>query len=131
MPTMFPQMFGINASELSNKAEQLTNVIPDVASFIQSHFHQFQQSDEIKALLDECFLSQNQPINYDGRLYNAIDIILKNYGVLNVERDLDTGISARQLRRLFEFYIGDTPKTFSKVVRFQHILKAKPSSQSL
>lgn len=131
LPTMFPQMFGIDASELSNKAEQLTNVIPKVATFIQSHFHQSQQSDEIKALLDECFLSQNQPVNYDVRLYNAIDIILKNYGVLNVEKDLDTGISARQLRRLFEFYIGDTPKTLSNVVRFQHILKAKPSSQSL
>ena len=40
-------------------------------------------------------------------------------------------ISPRQLRRLFEYYIGDSTKTFSKVVRFQNILKAKPSTQSL
>ena len=58
-------------------------------------------------------------------------MILKNFGMVDVERDLNTGISARQLRRLFEFYIGDTAKTFSKVVRFQNILKSKPSSQSL
>ena len=31
----------------------------------------------------------------------------------------------------FEYYIGDTAKTFSKVVRFQHVLNAKPSSDSL
>ncbi|MEL6924825.1 MAG: helix-turn-helix domain-containing protein, partial [Bacteroidota bacterium] len=46
-------------------------------------------------------------------------------------QELNTGISPRQLRRLFKFYIGDTPKTFCKVVRFQHILKAKHSRQSL
>ena len=69
--------------------------------------------------------------NYDTRLYNAIEIILNNYGVIDIEKDLDTGISPRQLRRLFEYYIGDTAKTFSQVVRFQNILKAKPSSQSL
>ena len=61
----------------------------------------------------------------------AIGIILQNFGVLNIETDLDTGISPRQLRRPFEFYIGDTAKTFAKVVRFQNILRAKPSSQSL
>ena len=44
---------------------------------------------------------------------------------------MNTGVSQRQLRRLFEFYIGDTAKTFAKVVRFQNILRAKPSSQSL
>ena len=39
--------------------------------------------------------------------------------------ELDTGISTRQLRRLFDYYIGDSPKTFSNIVRFQHILSAK------
>ena len=67
----------------------------------------------------------------DTRLYDAIAIILKNYGVLNIEKDLNTGISPRQLRRLFKYYIGDSAKTFAKVVRFQNILRAKPSKQSL
>ena len=56
---------------------------------------------------------------------------MKNYGVLNIEKDLNTGISPRQLRRLFKYYIGDSAKTFAKVVRFQNILRAKPSKQSL
>jgi transcriptional regulator GlxA family with amidase domain len=51
--------------------------------------------------------------------------------MVTVEKELDTGLSARQLRRLFDFYIGDTAKTFAKVVRFQNILNAKPSTQSL
>jgi transcriptional regulator GlxA family with amidase domain len=76
-------------------------------------------------------LLKTQAFDNDSRLYNAIEKILQEFGVVNIEQDLDTGISQRQLRRLFEFYIGDTAKTFAKVVRFQNILRAKPSSQSL
>ncbi len=47
------------------------------------------------------------------------------------ENDLTTGLSPRQLRRIFNFYIGTTAKSFSNVVRFQYILRAKPSAQSL
>jgi len=67
--------------------------------------------------------------NEDARLYDAIDLILSKFGVVNLETDLNTGIRQRQLCRLFNYYVGTTPKSFSKVVRFQNILSAKPSSQ--
>jgi AraC-like DNA-binding protein len=70
-------------------------------------------------------------LNPDNRFYDAIQRILESGGVIDIENALDTGISPRQLRRLFEYYIGDTAKVFCKVVRFQHILNAKPSLQSL
>ena len=44
---------------------------------------------------------------------------------------MHTGISRRRLQRLFKFYIGDSPKTFSQVVRFQQILSAKRSLERL
>lgn len=133
LPTMFPQLFGINAMELSNRYEHLHLVVPHLSDFITNSFNENQQQKEIKTLLDNYFLDQISKITFDNdsRLYGAIEIILKKLGVLDVEKELNTGISTRQLRRLFEFYIGDTAKTFSKVVRFQNILKAKPSSQSL
>jgi AraC-like DNA-binding protein len=133
LPTMFPQLFKINAAELSNRFEQLDAVVPETASFITNNFNNKQTAAEIKKIFDHYFLqfiSKNRFDN-DGRLYEAIEIILKNTGVVDVEKDLNTGISPRQLRRLFEYYIGDTPKIFSKVVRFQNILRAKPSTQSL
>jgi AraC-like DNA-binding protein len=133
LPTMFPQLFKINAAELSNRFEQLDTVVPVTANFIVNSFNNKQTAAEIKKILDDYFLqliSKNEFDN-DGRLYEALEIILKNTGVVDIERDLNTGVSPRQLRRLFEYYIGDTPKTFSKVVRFQNILRAKPSAQSL
>ncbi|WP_442588409.1 AraC family transcriptional regulator [Pedobacter sp. AW31-3R] len=133
LPSMFPSLFQIDASTLSNRSEQLHAVIPETAAFITDNFGPGMNISQITALLDTYFLQvlSTAKNSTDVRLYTAISLILKNYGVLNVEKDLDTGISSRQLRRLFEFYIGDTPKTFSKIVRFQNILRAKPSAQSL
>lgn len=66
----------------------------------------------------------------DNRFCKALEIILKSKGNARIVSDLDTGISPRHLRRLFEFYIGDTAKTFSQVVRFQSFLNAKISNQN-
>lgn len=133
LPTMFPQLFRINASELSNRFEQLSNVVPKVSAFIADNFHNQLTKEQIQNTFDNYFIKlvENTTLDNDSRLYNAIGIILQEFGVVNIEQDLDTGISQRQLRRLFEFYIGTTAKTFAKVVRFQNILNAKPSSQSL
>ena len=133
LPTMFPQLFKINAKELSNRFEHLHLVVPQLSNYISKSFNENQQQEEIKILLDKYFLDHVAKTTFDNdtRLYGAIELILKNSGVLNVEKDLNTGISSRQLRRIFEFYVGDTVKTFSNVVRFQNILQAKPSSQSL
>lgn len=133
LPTMFPQLFRINAKELSNRYEHLSLVVPALSGFINNQFNTNQQWSEIQCLLDKWFTRFLPSCSFDNdnRLYGALEIILKNSGVVNIEDDLNTGISSRQLRRLFEYYIGDTPKTFSKVVRFQNILRAKPSQQSL
>jgi Helix-turn-helix domain len=133
LPTMFPQFFRINASDLSNRFERLNQVVPEVSAFIADNFHIQLTSEQICATLDRyfCHLLETTTFDNDSRLYHAIGRILQKSGVVNIEQDLDTGISQRQLRRLFEFYIGDSAKTFAKVVRFQNILRAKPSSQSL
>mgnify|MGYP001794336744 FL=1 len=133
LPTMFPQLFKVDASLLSNRFEHLTAVVPNTAAYISSHFSPEQSLHEIQELLDSWFLTiiTKTDFDSDNRLYEAIHIILQNSGVINVQTDLNTGISPRQLRRLFKFYIGDSAKTFSKVVRFQYILRAKPSGQSL
>ncbi len=60
----------------------------------------------------------------DNRFFSALLQILQSKGSIHIS-ELDTGISTRQLRRLFDYYIGDSPKTFSNIVRFQHILSAK------
>lgn len=130
---MFPLLFKVDASLLSNNYHHLHAFVPQLSQFIKDRFAPNQTQGQIAELFDSYFLKMLAVENPspNKRFYNALGLILKNQGVINIESDIDTGLSSRQLRRLFEFYVGDSAKTFSKVVRFQNILRAKPSTQSL
>ncbi len=132
-PAMFPLLFGIDASLLSNRYEALEQVLPATAAFIGERFHADCRPEEIQQLLDLHFVQvlHSATPDPDPRFFAALDRILRFPGQTPIEKGLDTGLSPRQLRRLFNFYTGDSAKTFSQVVRFQYILRAKPSVQSL
>ena len=66
----------------------------------------------------------------DSRLATALHAILCSNGAFNIQQ-LDTGISARHLRRLFDFYIGVAPKEFHKIMRFQKLLRRSPTRAML
>ena len=40
----------------------------------------------------------------------------------------DAGISARHLERVFRERVGIEPKTFARIVRFQHVMNAPPEN---
>ncbi|MGX5820275.1 AraC family transcriptional regulator [Chitinophaga lutea] len=131
LPAAFPLLFHTDAGTLTNRFEPLDAVTPRFARALSALIARPGIAD-MPAMLDETLLRQlRDPAPADPRLFEAIGLILDAKGVLPVEKELDTGVSPRQLRRLFDRYIGGSPKTFSKVVRFQHILQAKPSAESL
>lgn len=130
LPTIFPQLFGINASLLSNRVENLEVILPQISTFIANSFASADEDSKITEQLDLHFREIINGVKFkaDARFSNALSHILQNEGNIDVEKDLQSGISQRQLRRLFRFYLGTTAKTFSQVVRFQKILNAPPSS---
>lgn len=133
LPTMFPALFKVRARELSDRFEKLDLVLDETSKFIANRFYATDKPAGIKSTFDNYFLEKlkTTKTELDYRFHKALTVILKNCGVVNIQSDLDIGLSQRQLRRYFEYYVGDTAKTFSQVVRFQNILKAKPSTQSL
>lgn len=130
-PTIFPILFEIDASEISNRFEQLKIIHPGTSEYIENSI--LPQKPAIKNAMDKYFLSilSKKRIYEDPRFYEAVYLILQNQGTISIEKELNTGISTRHLRRLFNFYIGDTAKTFSKIVRFQNFLNSKSSNQAL
>jgi hypothetical protein len=126
LPGMFPRLFPLNAAELSKQATTLEDVAPAVTRFLEDRFHEGVGEQQLKFLLDTFLLDHitRKVLPADNRLLEAVDLIIQHSGVISIEKELPPGISSRQLRRLFEFYIGDTPKAFSKVVRFQKILQS-------
>ncbi len=133
LPSAFPLLFGVNAKTLSNQSQELKLILPELSNWITTEIKPLDPFGEIVKLLNKKLieLTEKQSFQYDLRFINAVDLIFQKNGFLNTEKELNTGLSARQLRRIFNFYIGTTAKTFSNVVRFQYILNAKPSKQSL
>jgi len=133
LPSAFSSIFQMNASELTNRVELLELVLPKLSVHIGHMVNKSHLLTELKESFDSHFLKlfSNLSNNTDKRLFAALVTILSSNGNLAVEKDLNVGLSSRQLRRLFEFYLGDTPKAFSKVVRFQSMLRAKPSLETL
>lgn len=132
LPTRFTQIYGISAAELTNLCEPMEQVLPETSSFIRSNFSAEMDTAEIVNKLNDYFLNLigKVKLKSDNRVAAAMDIILQRAGVLNIEKDLDVGISPRQLSRLFEYYTGDTVKTFSKIVRFQNFIRRKSGTEN-
>lgn len=133
LPMAFPQIFGLNISELTDRFEHLNSVTPEVARCISTVFEDLPSPKRIYPALDQFFLNllNKTTIQTDARICNALYQILQKRGNIRVEEELDIGLSNRQLRRLFKKYVGTTPKMFSKVVRFQNIVRYAASGNNL
>ncbi|WP_347069332.1 helix-turn-helix domain-containing protein [Flavobacterium sp. WV_118_3] len=131
-PAMFPLLFQIDASELSYRYELLQLVLPEKANYFKMYFTPGQDTKTIKRQLDHYYLNRinRTVLQPDFRFFSAINNIFSKSGNLNLETELDAGISLRQLRRLSHYYLGDSTKTFCKVVRFQNAIRQHFDSNS-
>lgn len=124
LPGAFPLLFGISSAEFTDRVTPLRLVLPALAGLIETAISETRDLACTGMLFDEFMLKLPPPHERlrDDRLYEALTLMIKSGGSLRVEQDLHTGLSERQLRRLFEFYVGDSPKKFMRIVRFQHAL---------
>lgn len=133
LPGAFSLLFNIDASELSNRSEYLDSVQTDLYKGIQQLMETCVSIEDLCDSANNYFLKYiaNSEITFDNRFAKALAYILYNKGMVNVEKELNDGISSRHLRRLFNFYVGDTAKSFCRVIRFQNLLKIAPSISQL
>ncbi len=133
LPAAFPLLFNVDAKTLSNQSQELKNVLTDLSRWITTKIKPQDSFSNITKQLNARLMAftDQQAFRFDHRFFNALNLIFQKNGFLDTEKELNTGLSPRQLRRIFNFYIGTTAKSFSNVVRFQYILNSKPSKQSL
>ncbi len=133
LPATFTLIFGTDARQLSNQSQELSAMLPVFSNWIKKTMSsKFSLTHTINHLETELTkMICNKSYDLDLRFFNALKLIFEKKGVLDTEKGLSTGLSPRQLRRWFNYYLGTTPKAFCSVVRFQYILNAKPSYQSL
>lgn len=133
LPGAFSMLFNIDASELTNRSEYLDSVQTDLYKNIQQLMQSCLSIEDLCSNADNYFLNHitTFEVKFDNRFSKALAFVLNNKGIVNVETELNDGISSRHLRRLFNFYVGDTAKSFCRVIRFQNLLKIDPSISQL
>lgn len=126
LPGGFYHLFKLPMKEIANKMVSAQEVCGNRLTVFESRFYAAQGLRE-KIAVTEAFLLRQVSIaekTPDPRLRHVLEKIYQKGGQYRIETDLAHGISARQLRRIFDRHIGLGPKAFARVVRFQSALRA-------
>jgi len=131
MPAIFPQLYKLNASEFTNKRYELAQIAPLTSKFIANNFENSISFSDAIPLFNEHFTQfiQQTKIQIDTRFYDALYEIMASNGTNSLDA-IQTGLSQRQLQRLFNQYIGTPPKRFSKIIRFQKLIQEIKQSEN-
>ena len=126
LPGAFNHFFNIPLKELANQMiphdEVWGNEIePFEAQLFSAPSLQKRIELSEQFLLQRLISNQKKP---HQQLTAVLHNIYQHHGQLPLDRDASFHISPRQLRRIFDRYVGISPKAFARVVRFQSVLGA-------
>lgn len=111
-------------NELSDRIEPLESVVGSSVSVIEDHLAGTPDFHSRVAIV-EAFLA-GLMTSRDSNPYvdHAVALIASLNGTSSI-RDIarEVGVSERSLERAFRRYVGASPKAFSRVVRFQRVLR--------
>lgn len=129
--------FRFSLADLTGRIEDLSSVwTGDPTRFIEERLAASITVSERVAVIEAALiklLAENR--KYDPIVENASDLILNNSGVVSISalaKSLE--VSERKLERRFQQRFGLTPKFFSRIVRFQNLLRTlneKPDADLL
>lgn len=124
LPLALPMIFRLNAHELKEQVLPLTEVLPKIARLADAVIHPTTSLEQLKGHFDRAIgqYIEASDFNPDPRVLNAVAQIYATRGALPIEQ-LDTGLGARQMRRLFREYLGGSAKSLAMIVRFQNAMR--------
>lgn len=121
-PTAVTRLFGIQMDQLTDKVLDAEEAIGDCITRLGKSILG-NKNHEQKVAVIETFLSSIEKNEYMGDVVDeAINIMVEHNGMLTISdvlQKLDVG--ERKLERLFQKYVGISPKFYSRIIRFNYI----------
>ncbi len=119
--------------ELSDRIDPLESVLGSSVTLVEEHLAH-QPDFQSRVAIAEAYLAglmRSITVNTSPYVDHALTIISSGQGNISI-RDIaiEVGISERSLERLFSRYVGTTPKAYSRIVRFQNVLREIEGSES-
>ena len=125
-PGMMYAFFGIPMKDLTNKYFDLSLVSKELSKEVEYSVHHSNDFEKrytlVNSILTKRLMRNLIPAN--KIVEESINIIRYSNGMIAVESLSEKiGVGTRQLERLFNLYLGVTPKMFNRITRFQGIFR--------
>lgn len=122
LPAGFTALTSISASLLTGEVYTIEDVLPDLWSYINSRISFDTTFAAFVLLFDSYFLDRVNfyDVRSDRRVCAVLGELLTK---LNLGDVAESSLCSRHIRRLFEEYVGDTPKVLERIVRFQQYIR--------
>ncbi len=119
--------------ELSDRIDPLESVLGSSVALVEEHLA-LQSDFHGRVAIAEAYLAglmRSVTVNTSPYVDHALAVIASAQGNASI-RDIakKVGISERSLERLFSRYVGTTPKAYSRIVRFQSVLREIEGAES-
>ncbi len=124
-PAAITQLFGIDMQTYSDEVVDLDYVLEPEFQFISEVLLSPTPYFEKVDTLNQFFTTKKKDDSNNSRLIEqALEVIFNENGVISVsELTSALKIGERKLERLFNKYVGLSPKFYSRLIRFNHIFK--------
>lgn len=115
---------GFHADEITNTKLDLKLIYPKETSLVEERLMGANSTLERVSIVDSFLLSVLKETSLDRLVMASLQAIYANKGMVKVSSlSEDFCLSEKQFVRRFRNLTGVSPKLFSRLVRFQHILK--------
>lgn len=129
-PAALTQLYGLNMELYLDKIVDLDTFPVTALAELKNWVLPFQGAAHFKNTLDEYFIQLAKTAG-PNPIEQALELIFDSNGLSPVSKLITaSGVSERQLERLFKKYIGLSPKYYSRIIRFNYIFELIKSKKS-
>lgn len=125
LPGFITHFFRLSAKDIANRMLPAEVILGQQLGDLPQRLFECNNTSQRVALAESYLLRRlrQSTVDFHPGFGRALYRILVTNGKAPIETEVAEWISPRQLLRLFNDRIGFPPKVFSKIVRFQHVLR--------
>lgn len=126
LPACVHYFFDLNLEDLTGQTLHSGDFFGNTLHEVEEKLLEVETLQQRISIIEQDLLQRMMKRNYelDKRFLHSLHPIFHSAGNAFIQKEVAAFISPRQLRRLFERYIGLNPKTFARIIRFQQTLSA-------
>lgn len=127
------RLFGVAQYELANKGTDLTDILPGTRTFSSRLTDDKHDPSQVIQMIEEWLLQRLDRYSEKNmeRIAYACGRVRQSKGTMPIRQLCsELGMSETSLRNAFREYVGVSPKTFSRIVKINLILKELQTSDT-